>query len=100
MQVVVVNTMTYYEYNYNERWAYRVVGVLESRVWFYFLWPCQSWSLIVYVFNIQDCEFSMRVSYLELYNEELFDLLGAAECETKLRIYDDSNKKVRPARIL
>ena len=42
----------------------------------------------------------MRVSYLELYNEELFDLLGAAECETKLRIYDDSNKKVRPALIL
>ncbi|XP_067935963.1 kinesin-like protein KIF11-B [Watersipora subatra] len=40
-----------------------------------------------------DCEFSMRVSYLELYNEELFDLLGASECETKMRIYDDSNKK-------
>lgn len=42
----------------------------------------------------QDCEFSMRVSYLELYNEELFDLLGSTECDMKMRIYDDSTKKV------
>ena len=36
----------------------------------------------------------MRVSYLELYNEELFDLLGSSECDMRMRIYDDSTKKV------
>lgn len=39
-----------------------------------------------------ELEFSMRVSYLELYNEELCDLL-ASEDSTKIRIFDDSNKK-------
>lgn len=39
----------------------------------------------------------MRVSYLELYNEELFDLLCVSEDPTafKLRIYEDASKKVR-----
>ena len=37
----------------------------------------------------------MRVSYLELYNEELFDLLGSPESNMKMRIYDDATKKVR-----
>ncbi|KAM7355635.1 kinesin-like protein at 61F [Cochliomyia hominivorax] len=37
-------------------------------------------------------EFSMRISYLELYNEELCDLLSTDE-SVKIRIYDDSNKK-------
>lgn len=37
-------------------------------------------------------EFSMRVSYLELYNEELCDLLSSSEATT-IRIFDDANKK-------
>ncbi|XP_069140645.1 kinesin-like protein KIF11-B [Argopecten irradians] len=41
----------------------------------------------------QDVEFSVRVSFLELYNEELFDLLGSGNDTLKLRIYDDSTKK-------
>jgi len=36
----------------------------------------------------------MRVSYLELYNEELFDLLGATDYDVKMRIFDDASKKV------
>ncbi|KAI8126301.1 Bipolar kinesin KRP-130 [Lucilia cuprina] len=38
-------------------------------------------------------EFSMRISYLELYNEELCDLLSSDESTAKIRIYDDSTKK-------
>lgn len=34
----------------------------------------------------------MRVSYLELYNEELSDLLASGEM-TQIRIFDDANKK-------
>ena len=50
---------------------------------------------IMHMYNVfKDCEFSMRVSYLELYNEELFDLLGANEVNTKMKIFDDSHKKV------
>lgn len=33
----------------------------------------------------------MRISFLELYNEELSDLLSTAECP--IRIYDDNSKK-------
>ena len=40
-------------------------------------------------------EFSIRVSFLELYNEELFDLLGSSIDPLKLRIYEDNSKKVR-----
>ena len=36
----------------------------------------------------------MRVSFLELYNEELFDLLGSTDDPLRLRIYEDSAKKV------
>lgn len=40
-------------------------------------------------------EFSIRVSFLELYNEELFDLLSPGEDSgTKLRIFEDSARKV------
>uniref|UniRef100_A0A1A9W4K9 Kinesin motor domain-containing protein n=1 Tax=Glossina brevipalpis TaxID=37001 RepID=A0A1A9W4K9_9MUSC len=39
-----------------------------------------------------ELEFSMRISYLELYNEELCDLLSS-EDSTKIRIFDDSTKK-------
>ncbi|XP_041368096.1 kinesin-like protein KIF11-B [Gigantopelta aegis] len=41
----------------------------------------------------QDIEFSVRVSFLELYNEELFDLLGSTEDTLRLRIYEDNTKK-------
>ncbi|KAL8616571.1 Kinesin-related protein 11 [Nucella lapillus] len=41
----------------------------------------------------QEVEFSVRVSYLELYNEELFDLLGSTDDPLRLRIYEDSTKK-------
>lgn len=42
--------------------------------------------------RLMECEFSMRISYLELYNEELCDLLSTDD-STKIRIYDDSSKK-------
>ncbi|TKR65189.1 hypothetical protein L596_025630 [Steinernema carpocapsae] len=39
-------------------------------------------------------EYSVRVSYLELYNEELYDLLGASDLKnTRLRIFEDPMKK-------
>jgi len=40
-----------------------------------------------------EVEFSIRVSFLELYNEELFDLLGSSIDPLKLRIYEDNSKK-------
>lgn len=42
--------------------------------------------------RMMELEFSMRISYLELYNEELCDLLSS-EDSTKIRIFDDSAKK-------
>lgn len=39
-----------------------------------------------------ELEFSMRISYLELYNEELCDLLSSSEV-TQIRIFEDPNKK-------
>ncbi|XP_065071676.1 kinesin-like protein KIF11 [Rhopilema esculentum] len=43
----------------------------------------------------EDCaEFSARVSFLEIYNEELFDLLGTSSLDSqRLRIFEDSSKK-------
>ena len=41
----------------------------------------------------QDAEFTVRVSFLELYNEEIFDLLSAADDTTRLRLYEDSTRK-------
>ncbi|XP_047479172.1 kinesin-like protein Klp61F [Penaeus chinensis] len=43
--------------------------------------------------RIQKVEFTMRVSFLELYNEELFDLLSAHDDMSKLRLYEDSARK-------
>lgn len=37
-------------------------------------------------------DFSMRISFLELYNEELTDLLAPSD-QTPIRIYDDNSKK-------
>ncbi|XP_053687294.1 kinesin-like protein Klp61F [Sabethes cyaneus] len=42
--------------------------------------------------RMTELEFSMRISYLELYNEELCDLLSNDDT-VKIRIYDDVNKK-------
>ncbi|XP_048515070.1 kinesin-like protein Klp61F [Athalia rosae] len=38
-------------------------------------------------------EYSVRVSFLELYNEELFDLLSATDNPSKIRLYEDASKK-------
>ncbi|XP_013399469.1 kinesin-like protein KIF11-B [Lingula anatina] len=43
--------------------------------------------------KIENCEFSVRVSMLELYNEELFDLLSAGDDPPRMRIFEDSTKK-------
>jgi len=43
----------------------------------------------------QDCEFSVRVSFLEIYNEELFDLLSLSMDNQKMRLFEDSTRKVR-----
>nr|XP_037280677.1 LOW QUALITY PROTEIN: kinesin-like protein KIF11 [Rhipicephalus microplus] len=41
----------------------------------------------------QDLEFTIKVSFLELYNEELFDLLSAHEDTSRLKIFEDSSRK-------
>ncbi|XP_012285273.1 kinesin-like protein Klp61F [Orussus abietinus] len=38
-------------------------------------------------------EYSVRVSFLELYNEELFDLLSPNDDASKIRLYEDASKK-------
>ncbi|CAH8857007.1 unnamed protein product [Trichobilharzia szidati] len=38
-------------------------------------------------------DFSVRVSFLEVYNEELFDLLSVTDDAVRLMIYDDVNRK-------
>ncbi|CAB3233053.1 unnamed protein product [Arctia plantaginis] len=43
--------------------------------------------------RLTNTEYTVRVSYLELYNEELFDLLAASEDNSKLRIYEDVTRK-------
>lgn len=46
-------------------------------------------------------EYSVRVSYLELYNEELFDLLApTTDDRERLRIFDDPSKKVSRCSLL
>lgn len=51
--------------------------------------------LLIVSFHLQqDIEFSVRVSFVELYNEELFDLLGSSIDPLRLRIYEDNLKKV------
>lgn len=44
--------------------------------------------------SIQNCEFSVKVSFIELYNEELSDLLSDSSNENeKLRIFEDPARK-------
>ena len=38
-------------------------------------------------------EYSVKISFLELYNEEIFDLLSAVDDTSKLRLYEDAYKK-------
>lgn len=40
-----------------------------------------------------DQEYSVKVSFLELYNEDAYDLLSPIDDTTKLKIFDDSQKK-------
>lgn len=40
-----------------------------------------------------DNEFTVRVSFLELYNEDTYDLLSPMDDTTKLKIFDDAQKK-------
>jgi len=40
-----------------------------------------------------DVEYSVRVSLLEIYNEEIYDLLSTSDELPKLKIYDDSSRK-------
>jgi len=40
-----------------------------------------------------DNEFTVRVSFLELYNEDTYDLLSSIDDTTKLKIFDDAQKK-------
>ena len=42
--------------------------------------------------DLEDCESTVKCSFLELYNEELHDLLAAEE-NAKLKIFEDANKK-------
>ncbi|XP_076068236.1 uncharacterized protein LOC143040737 isoform X2 [Oratosquilla oratoria] len=43
--------------------------------------------------RVMKAEFTMRVSFLELYNEELFDLLSPQDDLSKLRLYEDVSRK-------
>uniref|UniRef100_A0A6G1SG51 Kinesin-like protein n=2 Tax=Aceria tosichella TaxID=561515 RepID=A0A6G1SG51_9ACAR len=40
-----------------------------------------------------DSEYSVKVSFLELYNEDAYDLLSSLDDTTKLKIFDDAQKK-------
>ncbi|XP_067124591.1 kinesin-like protein KIF11 [Centruroides vittatus] len=41
----------------------------------------------------QDVEFTLHISFLELYNEELFDLLSPETSNLKLRLFEDATRK-------
>ena len=38
-------------------------------------------------------EYSVKISFLELYNEEIFDLLSSVDDTSKLRLYEDAYRK-------
>nr|XP_034181739.1 kinesin-like protein Klp61F [Osmia lignaria] len=42
---------------------------------------------------LESKEYTIRVSFLELYNEDLFDLLSPSDDGTKIRLYEDASKK-------
>ncbi|KAK9767780.1 Kinesin- motor protein [Basidiobolus ranarum] len=43
--------------------------------------------------EMENAEYSVRLSFVELYNEELKDLLGPEDDSKKLRLFEDSSKK-------
>ena len=43
--------------------------------------------------QVDSLEYSVRVSFLELYNEEIFDLLSAHDDTSRLRLYEDATRK-------
>ncbi|XP_065343491.1 kinesin-like protein Klp61F isoform X2 [Cloeon dipterum] len=43
--------------------------------------------------RLKNIEFTMAVSYLELYNEELIDLLSPEEDNSKLKLFEDASSK-------
>ncbi|PSN39062.1 Kinesin-like protein KIF11-A [Blattella germanica] len=43
--------------------------------------------------RILQVEFTVRVSFLELYNEELIDLLSPSHDSSKIRLFEDTTKK-------
>jgi kinesin family protein 11 len=43
--------------------------------------------------SLNCCEYSVKISFMELYNEELSDLLSDSNETEKLRIFDDPNRK-------
>jgi hypothetical protein len=50
---------------------------------------CQELFLILFDgLQIQQVEFAIRVSFLEIYNEELLDLLSPTDDSSKLRYND------------
>ncbi|GAB1604416.1 kinesin-like protein KIF11-B isoform X1 [Argonauta hians] len=51
----------------------------------------RSMSHIFHELKKQDVEFSIRVSFIELYNEELFDLLGSNA--SNLRMFEDPKRQ-------
>ena len=74
-------------------------GVLEKSYFNAFLFQVSNVGIIPRALNhlfdelrLMEVEFAMRVSYLELYNEELCDLLSTDD-SAKIRIYDDVSKK-------
>jgi len=50
-------------------------------------------ALFDHLYKSDATEWSVRVSFLELYNEEIFDLLSASDDHPKLRLYDDGVRK-------
>ena len=44
--------------------------------------------------NFQDIDFTVRASYVELYNEQIYDLLSTSSSSQfeSLRIFDDKTK--------
>ncbi|KAL0132744.1 hypothetical protein PUN28_000465 [Cardiocondyla obscurior] len=42
---------------------------------------------------LESQEYTVRVSFLELYNEELFDLLSPNDDASKIRLYEDASRK-------
>ena len=48
--------------------------------------------------KLEGQDFNVRVSYIEIYNEEIMDLMAdnlGSDCAQKVKIFEDNNKKVR-----